>query len=1104
MIQLLCDYKIRFKREAGSRYNFFDRAGWMIGICILLFVIPSVAQHGNQKRISPLEKGFISPPDTIQTSVYWYWLSDNISKEGVIRDLEAMKRVGINRAFIGNIGLDEKDIPYGKVKVFSDEWWNILHTALKKATELNIEIGIFNSPGWSQSGGPWVRPEQAMRYLSSTTLLVQGGTEIQQQLPAPEGLQDVKVLAFPAPAGYGTSIRDKRPIVSMNPSGENPSILFDRATDRAIDIPSGGEVRIDVQVADPYTVREMTIYPAQRNMKIEVELQAMYNGDFQTVKKFVADRSNNELHVGFQPFAPVIESFAAVTSNAFRIIITHQSGKAGVTEIELSGTPRVERYVEKTLAKMYPTPLPYWKEYQWPVQPVVDDTRFVIDPSRVLDISSFMNEDGILTWQVPPGEWVVMRTGMLPTGVKNSPASEEATGLEIDKMSSRHAAAHFDAFMGEIIRRVPAEDRKTWKVVVQDSYEMGGQNWTDDFIRRFTVKFGYDPLPYVPCMFGNVVGSQDQSDRFLWDLRRFVADNVAYEYVGGLRDISHRYGLRTWLENYGHWGFPGEFLQYGGQSDEIGGEFWNEGDLGNIENRAASSSAHIYGKKKVFAESFTAGGKPYVRYPALMKQRGDRFFTEGINSSLLHVYIHQPYETRRPGMNAWFGVEFNRFNTWFEDMDLFTAYLKRCNYMLQQGNYVADVAYFIGEDAPKMTGVTDPPLPKGYSFDYINAEVIENRLTVKDGRFVLPEGISYGILVLPKLETMRPAVLRKLMELVGQGGVVLGPKPKRSPSLQDFGKADREVQEMSQLLWGKIDGISEKINRYGKGLVMDGMDMQEALDRIGLIPDFKSSEVDPVLYTHRTTDEGEIYFISNQSNEAIHIKPAFRVTGKKPEYWDALSGAVRELPVFTVEGQTTVVPLTLPANGSVFVMFRKKGRARRNNNPEGNFPAPINRITISSPWEVKFDEKMRGPVKPVTFNSLTDWTDHANDSIKYYSGSAWYTNRFVLDKLNRKERVQLNLGKVIALAKVKINEKDVGGVWTSPYTVDITDAVKQGENVVEIKVVNTWVNRLIGDMHLPQHERKTWTVVNPYQADSPLEPSGLIGPVSVEFVRYGK
>jgi len=321
-----------------------------------------------------------------------------------------------------------------------------------------------------------------------------------------------------------------------------------------------------------------------------------------------------------------------------------------------------------------------------------------------------------------------------------------------------------------------------------------------------------------------------------------------------MREIAHKHGLTLWLENYGHWGFPGEFLQYGGQSDEVSGEYWSEGTLGDIENRAASSCAHIYGKTKVSAESFTAAGNDFGRYPALMKQRGDRFFAEGINNTLLHVNIAQPSDTV-PGMNAWFGNEFNRNNTWFSQIDLFTSYLKRCNYMLQQGLNVADAAYFIGEDAPKMTGTTDPALPRGYQFDYINGEVLLDHMTVKDGKWTLPHGTQYRILVLPKLETMRPELIERLKTLVAEGGVLLGPAPRRSPSLEGYPLADKKVAETASELWKGIDGKTVKAGKYGKGTVLNGMDMAEALAYIDCEPDFSTDSPVHVDYGHRDTGD---------------------------------------------------------------------------------------------------------------------------------------------------------------------------------------------------------------------------------------------------------
>ena len=1035
-----------------------------------------------------IEKIFVHIPDTIQTSVYWYWINGNISKEGVIKDLEAMKRVGINRAFIGNIGLD--GTPYGKVKMFSDEWWDILHTTLKTATRLNIQIGIFNGPGWSQSGGPWIRPGQSMRYLTSSQVMAAGPAVFHIKLVKPqENFQDVKVLAYPVASDYGEGISSTH-----------------------IALTGGKQFILNIGTKATYTARSVTIITTDQNVRLEGDIQAKVDGAYTTLKHFIIDRTNSALNVGFIPFGPAAFAIPATTADSFRILFTGVSANSGIAEVKLSATPAVENYIEKTLAKMWPTPHPFWDAYQWAPQPA-ETSKYIINPSKIIDISSYMAADGTLNWKVPAGHWIIERTGMTPTNVTNSPAPPEGRGLEVDKMSKAHVADHFNAFLGKILQRIPAEDRKTFKVTVEDSYETGGQNWTDNLIPEFKLAYHYDPTPYLPVLQGKVVGSEDMSDRFLWDLRRLIADDVSFKYVGGLREVSHQHGLTTWLENYGHWGYPGEFLQYGGQSDEVGGEFWSEGDLGDIENRAASSSAHIYGKIKVSAESFTAGFNAFARYPALFKRRGDRFFTEGINNTLLHVYIEQSQDTLLPGMTAFFSVEFNRLNTWFFDMDIFIQYLKRCNMMLQQGQYVADAAYFIGEDAPKMIGITNPPLPRGYSFDYINGDVIKQRLTVRHGKLVLPNGIAYSILVLPKLETMRPELLAKIMDLVKQGAVVLGPKPERSPSLAGFPEADRQVKSMADELWGNADGKTIKTHRYGKGLIINGMTMQEAFERIKVIPDLKVmsgdsvtnsvsiTNNDSILFIHRRINDGAIYFLSNQKDVPVSIDAAFRITGKSPALWNAIDGTVRRLPAYHDDGKTTSVPLELAPLESAFIVF--SNRSGKVDSNRSNYPAPAIAVTIDQPWTVDFDSKMRGPAEPVVFNTLEDWANNTNDSIKYYSGTAWYHNSFNMKgiSISKDAHYVIDLGLARAIAKVTVNGIEMGGVWTPPYQVDITRAVKPGINQLEIKVVNTWVNRLIGDGRLPAGQRKTSVLFGP-NPEGGLESSGLLGPVTISQIQY--
>jgi hypothetical protein len=1065
-----------------------------------LSILPGVGQSNGLKHFDQVAKGFSMPPDSIQTSVYWYWLSDNISKEGVVKDLQSMKRAGINRAFIGNIGLGD---PYGKVKMFSEAWWNILHTALKTATELHIEIGIFNSPGWSQSGGPWIKPEEAMRYLSASELRIKGPAKLAQKLEKPvASFQDVKVIAFPAPKDDQLVLNTKNSKITSSPTVADLGKISDGDNTTGIEFPAGKEFVIDMETQTPITVRSLTVRPTDHPLTAKASLQFKdAKGEYQSLSEFQIDRSNSALNVGFEPYAPVVVSFPATTASSFRLIIKDASSNSGLAEVALAASPRVERYGEKTLAKMFQSPLPYWNEYQWAAQPEPDRST-VVDGSKVIDISPYLSADGTLTWNVPAGEWIIFRTGMTPTGTVNSPASPEATGFEVDKMSKKHVEKHFYAYIGEVLKRIPAADRKCFKVVVEDSYETGGQNFTDNFLEAFKQRYGYDPIPYLPVYKGMVVNSERASDGFLWDMRRMVADKVAYDYVGGLRDVSHEHGLTTWLENYGHWGFPSEFLMYGGQSDEIGGEFWSEGDLGNIENRAATSCGHIYGKTKISAESNTCAGNPFGRYPGIIKQRGDRFFAEGINNTLLHVYISQPYEDKNPGMNAWFGNEFNRKNTWFSQMDVYTQYLKRTNFMLQQGLNVADVAYFIGEDAPKMTGITDPPLPVGYQFDYMNAEVIEKYMTVKDGLLTLPHGTQYRMMVLPKLETMRPQLLAKIKQLVNEGAVILGPAPKRSPSLQNQPSADQQVGAMASELWGDADGIKAKSHKFGKGTILNGMDMKEAFELINCAPDCKLPDDKTIHYGHRTLGDGEIYFVSNQTNQIQEITPAFRVKGMQPELWEATTGYMRTLNAYEQNENTTAVPLKLEPFESVFVVFRKQAGKVQASGVDANYPEPVLLNELKGPWTVRFDAAQRGPEQPVVFETLQDWTTSPDDKIKYYSGTAVYNCKFKLKKRSSGEHLIIDLGSVTAMAKVTLNGTYAGGLWTLPYRLDITSLAKDGENELKVEVVNTWVNRLIGDSKLPENQRPTWCPVNPYKPDSPLQPSGLFGPVKITSIKY--
>ena len=715
---------------------------------------------------------FVSPPESMTTGVYWYWMSDNISKEGVIKDLHAMKQAGINSAFIGNIS---DDTPSGNVKLFSDEWWEVLHAAIKTAGELDIEIGLFNCPGWSHSGGPWINADQTMRHLTASETPVRGGTRVSVKLPVPPQpsniedvrrtfvnneckpsphFRDVLTLAIPVSDDYGLNLFDvaNAKVTTANTLPlANASLSADAAKDVPVDsplsikyvVPQKEESSITLRLPKPYDARSLSIHTAS-HCRGEGELQAKVDGRFVTVATYPLYRIFRLTLVGFTPYAPIVASFDRVTSDEYRIVFRNVERDAAIGTITLSPTAALDRYPEKTLARMYQEANPPFTEYKWTsVEKTPDGDNNGIAPDKIINITDRMQPDGTLVWDAPEGNWLVMRMGMVPNDVFVSPASPEGIGWEVDKLNPEFIRHHFDSFLGEILRRIPAEDRKTLRVTVMDSWEKGGQTFTDNFIDSLKARYGYDPTPFLPVLAGgHVVGSHEQSERFLWDVRRLAAEMAANNFLPNFNAVAHRHGIETWIENYGDWGFPGEFLLYGKYADRVGGEFWEGGDMRCVE--VAASAAHIYNKPRGYAESFTSGSG-YPAHPAKLKRDGDAAFAAGLTSAILHVYIEQPYEDKYPGVEAWFGVEFNRKNTWFRQLDLFTAYLKRCGVMLEQGLPASDVAYFIGEDVPvnggpfglkqssAKYGVEVDELPDGYRADYVNSDVIANAMSVKDG-----------------------------------------------------------------------------------------------------------------------------------------------------------------------------------------------------------------------------------------------------------------------------------------------------------------------------------------------------------------------------------
>ncbi|MDR1595200.1 MAG: glycoside hydrolase family 2 [Prevotellaceae bacterium] len=1095
-----------------------------------------------------LADDFLSPPDTMTTGVYWYWMNDNISKEGVVKDLQAMKKAGINSVFIGNIGDENRS--FSSAKLFTDEWWDILHTAMKTAGELDIEVGMFNSPGWSHSGGPWVEAEQSMQHLVASETVVEAGKPVNIKLPVPsqptqyrdwtddfinhEGkpspyFRDVRTLAIPVPAGYRSDlfdVADAKIITSnMKKQGEvslNYPVIGvpdDSPLSARYFIPKGEESSVTLRLPKQYDARSLVIYPASY-CRGEGELQAKVDGRFVTVATYPLYRIFPIPSVGYTPYAPAVVGFDKVTSDEYRIVFRNIERDAAIGKITLSPTVALDKYPEKTLARMFQGGNPPYTEYKWTATPAGNDNLTALDPAKIIDITDKMQADGTLAWDAPdikdmPGnaydvkngkpQWLILRMGMVPNEVFVSPSSKEGRGWEIDKLNPAVIQHHFDSFLGKVLRRIPPEDRKTFRVTIMDSWEKGAQTFADNFIDSLRARYGYDPTPFLPVLTGHVTGSPELSERFLWDVRRLAAEIAGNNLLPGFNAVSHQHGIETWIENYGDWGFPGEFLLYGKNSDRVGGEFWTEGDMRYID--VAASCAHIYNKQRVYAESFTSGSG-FRAHPRSLKRDGDAAFAAGLTSCMLHVYIEQPTDIADYGLTEWFGVEFNRKNTWFSHIDLFITYLKRCGVMLEQGLPVSDVAYFIGEDVPvnsgpfglnpntAKNGIDIPVLPQGYSADYVNSDVIMNSMSVKDGRIMLPHGISYSLLVLPPMETMRPEVLRSIERLVNDGATVLGKAPARSPSLQNYPEADNELTALAGKMWGQPLSTGEGSGPARKGKILSGMTIEEALAVLGIIPDVKLNNKDFV-YAHRTAAGREIFFVANRSNKRVDISPEFRVAGKQPELWNPVNGERRSLPAYIQKDNSTVIPLVFEPYESMFIVFAGNGKSQ-SSSVAGNFPTPEVLTEINTPWTVTFesDSIKRGPSGQVVFDKLQSWSQNEDERIRYYSGTAIYTNTFTLTDKPEGD-IHINLGKVGMMAKVKINGKYVGGVWTDPYRIDISEVVTSGENTLEVEVVNNWVNRLIGDSMVPENER----ILNyPFESwmSKHLRESGLIGPVRIE------
>ena len=1078
-----------------------------------------------------LAAGFATPPAAAQPRTWWHWVSGNVSQEGITADLEAMKAIGLAGAQLFTV--DQSDVK-GPVVFMSPEWRQLVKQAVSESNRLGLELSIENCEGWSESGGPWVTPAQSMQRVVWAETQAQGGGRIPLAIPQPLTIrgyyEDIALFAFPTVRG---DVPASAASITSSASA-TPQMGVSKASEITVGIPSPDQpqwVRLEFPSDEPFrSVRLETPQPLRDIPATLAQWELQASDDGQTFRK-VTDVSTHGT-----------TTFPETTGRYFRVWLPTLPPRATelvFTKIELAGMRMDKPEAHAGMA----------------VDRSVNRFSNLAADHDAITASSIVDLTGRQDWDAPAGNWTIVRIGHTSTGITNHPASPATVGLEADKLSRAAMTAHLQGgSMGAVIHDSGPLVGETLQYILCDSWEAGCENWTPLIRDDFNDRHGYDLQPWLLTLTGRIVGSTEMTERFLWDYRRTLADLVAENHYGTMQGFAHQNHMGLYAEAVGiNMPTVADQLQCKGRTDIPMGEFWVgqywAGQTPIDDSKEAASAAHIYGQNIAAAEAFTAraefGG--WAQDPYSLKALGDLELCLGINRFVFHRYAHQPWLDRQPGMSMgpW-GTNFERTNTWWTQASAWMTYLSRCQYLLQQGKFVADVCYYYGEGAPvdvKTENFT-PKLPTGFDYDACDTELLL-RMTVANGKVVLPSGMSYRVLVLPDTDRMTVPVLEKIRDLVQAGATVVGPRPGRSPSLTNFPTSDGVVRDLGSQVWGDCDGQSVTEHRFGAGRVDWGRPLAEVL-AVGA--DFVSSN-ENLRFIHRRAGEAEIYFISNQETKALTVTCGFRVGGKIPELWHPDTG-LREMPAaYVAQNGQTALQLHLDPVGSVFVIFREPsgggdpvvvpGYSRRISSAptlgagrplhgsdrrrdgrivltewktEPSYPlttasgrklvVPATdipyRVNLEGAWQVAFPPNLGAPPL-ATLDHLVSWTDSNDDGVKFFSGTATYRKDFSLDGsfFGPGRRQFLDLGVVKNLARVRLNGQDLGILWKAPFLVEITGAARAGNNHLDIEITNLWPNRMIGDAYLPAAQRITWASVAPYGKGSPLLPSGLLGPVLV-------
>ncbi len=1111
-----------------------------------------------------LRAGFRALPQPARPTVYWLWLNGYVNRAHIERELRAFRDAGIGGVLIFDMGArgDRKAMPPPGSPFMSDRFVDDVAAAVRIAGRLGLDVQLAVSSSWDM-GGAWVEPRHASMGLFTSELAVTGP----QQLDA--------VLPFPVVPRRTPRRDDGRPVFLENSAVlAYPTATRQPGHDFVFRLDPRGVHALSHAVLHNTLSGDTKKYGDKhlftRHFSIAVSATDAGDASFREV-----------LHASLEPTAaPQRFDLAGVKARYVRLRLVDghnerferiQLGEFELFDrdgVNLVGSHAADR--SRDGAELLVRPPALGHDRSWTTGNIHDGAKSgpggswssvglppvrIAETASIVDLTDRIDSNGRVQWDVPEGDWIIQRYVCTNTGETLKVPSPQSDGLATDHFSEEATRV----FLGELVRRLQAKlgdlGATALKQLYLASYEVRGPVWTPEMLSLFRRYRGYDMTPYLPALSGNVVVDQDTTRRFLYDYRKTLGQLLVDAYYRAAVDVAHDAGVGIESEAGGpgppiH-NVPVDALEALGAIDEVRGEFWprrpNAHRLWVVKEIACA--AHIYGKRRVHMEAFTSMHH-WQDGPIDLKPSADRAFCEGANHFVWHTSVHLPPEAGEPGWMYLAGTHLNTRLVWWPKAKAFLDYLARCSFLLQQGHFVADVCYYYGDQGfnfvpPKHV---DPSLGPGFDYDVTNRRVILERMSVRDGRIVLPDGMSYELLVLPDRDDIDFDVPRALERLVRDGATIVGPKPTRSNGLGDVARTHAHIREIADRMWGACDGKTVLANEYGRGRVIHGRELRDVLRDRGVGPDVTvhggdgNADID---FVHRRTDREDIYFVSNQSPKAARVEVEFRVGKRGPELWDAATGETTRQYAYRRTENGVAVPLELAGNGSIFVVFRhaekplpglsldaavsdahddawtpriaswdgRRARvavfapgAHRLSVADGRVAtvAPLVRrvVDVSGPWSVQFRPR-RGAPFAKKLERLTSWTDQPDDAVRYFSGTAEYQTTFELSAawLDVDRRTFLDLGTLWAVGDVRLNGSALGVVWKPPYVLDVTAHVRVGRNELVVEVANTWSNRLVGDARLPASERKTRTNVprsgGRAWRDVPLLRSGLFGPVRV-------